>query len=32
MSNYNVKRAIHRSWPTPTLPIGNAGRIISTPP
>ena len=32
MSNYNVKRAIHRRWPTPTLPIGNAVRIISTPP
>jgi hypothetical protein len=24
MSNYNLKRAAHRDWPTPTLPIGNA--------
>jgi hypothetical protein len=36
MSNYNVKRATHRDathrdWPTPTLPIGSAVRIISPP-
>jgi hypothetical protein len=31
MSNYNVKRAAHRAWPTPTLPIGSAIRILSPP-
>jgi hypothetical protein len=31
MSNYNVKRSIHRNWPTPTLPIGNAVRVIFPP-
>ncbi len=31
MSNYNVKRAAHRNWPTPTMPIGNAVRIIGPP-
>lgn len=31
MSNYNLKRAIHRNWPTPALPIGSAVRIISPP-
>lgn len=31
MSNYNVKRAQHRNWPTPTLPIGAAIRILSPP-
>ncbi len=31
MSNYNVKRAAHRNWPTPTLPIGNAVCIIGPP-
>ena len=29
MSNYNLKRATHRDWPTPTLPIGSAIRILS---
>ncbi len=32
MSNYNVKRAQHRNWPTPTQPIGNAVRILSPSP
>ena len=31
MSNYNLKRATHRNWPTPTLPIGSAIRILSPP-
>ena len=31
MSNYNLKRAAHRDWPTPTLPIGNAIRVLSPP-
>lgn len=31
MSNYNVKRAIHRSWPSPTMPAGAAVRILSPP-
>jgi hypothetical protein len=31
MSNYNVKRAQHRNWPTLTLPIGTAARILSPP-
>ena len=31
MSNYNLKRATHRDWPTPTLPIGNAIHILSPP-
>lgn len=31
MSSYNVKRASHRSWPTPTLPITSAIRILSPP-
>lgn len=31
MSNYNVKRAQHRNWPTPTLPIGDAVRTLSPP-
>jgi Insertion element 4 transposase N-terminal/Transposase DDE domain len=31
MSNYNVKRATHRAWPTPTLPIVSAIRILSPP-
>ena len=29
MSNYNLKRAAHRDWPTPTLPIGSAIRVLS---
>ena len=31
MSNYNVKRTAHRGWPTPTLTIGSAVRIIGPP-
>ena len=31
MSNYNVKRGPHRDWPTPTLPIRAAIRILSPP-
>jgi hypothetical protein len=31
MSNYNVKRAHHRDWPAPTLPIGSAIRVLSPP-
>ena len=31
MSNYNLKRAAHRDWPTPTLPIGSAIRVLSPP-
>ena len=31
MSNYNVKRAAHRNWPTPTRPAANAVRILSPP-
>lgn len=31
MSSYNVKRAPHRTWPTPTLPIGYAIHILSPP-
>lgn len=31
MSNYNVKRAQHRPWPTPKQPIGHAVRILSPP-
>jgi len=31
MSNYNVKRAQHRNWPTPGMPIGSAIRIPSPP-
>jgi hypothetical protein len=31
MSNYNVKRAAHRTWPVPTLTIDNAVRILSPP-
>jgi Insertion element 4 transposase N-terminal/Transposase DDE domain len=31
MSNYNLKRATHRAWPSPTRPIGNAVRILSPP-
>jgi hypothetical protein len=31
MSNYNVKRAAHRNWPTPTLPISSAIRILNPP-
>jgi hypothetical protein len=30
MSNYNVKRANHRAWPAPTLPISSAIRVISS--
>ena len=31
MSNYNLKRAPHRNWPTPILPIGTSIRILSPP-
>lgn len=31
MSNYALKRATHRAWPSPTRPIGNAVRILSPP-
>jgi len=31
MSNYNVKRAQHRNWPTPGTPIGSAIRVLSPP-
>ena len=31
MSSYNLKRAAHRDWPTPTLPIGSAIRVLSPP-
>jgi hypothetical protein len=31
MSNYNLKRATHRDWPTPTLPIRSAIRVLSPP-
>jgi hypothetical protein len=31
MSNYNVKRAVHRNWPSPTRPAGSAVRILSPP-
>ena len=29
MSNCNLKRAQHGHWPTPTLPIGAAIRILN---
>ena len=31
MSNYNLKRAAHRDWPTPTLPIGSTIHALSPP-
>lgn len=31
MSNYNVKRAKHRTWPSPAMPPGAAVRILSPP-
>ncbi len=31
MSNYNVKRAQHRNWPNPGIPIGSTVRILSPP-
>jgi hypothetical protein len=31
MSNYNVKHAQHRDSPNPTIPIGNAIRVLSPP-
>lgn len=31
MSNYNLKRATHRSWPSPTMQPGAAIRILSPP-
>jgi hypothetical protein len=31
MSNYDLKRAPHRNWPTPTQPITSAIRILSPP-
>jgi hypothetical protein len=31
MSNHNVKRANHRTWPSPTLPTRAAIRILSPP-
>jgi hypothetical protein len=31
MSNYNLKRAQHRTWPNPTLPTGTAIRILTPP-
>ena len=31
MSNYHVKRAPHRNWPTPTLPIGASIHILNPP-
>jgi hypothetical protein len=31
MSNYNLKRAAHRDWPTPTLPIGSAIHVLNPP-
>ena len=31
MSSYNVKRAAHRNWPSPTRPAGSAIRILSPP-
>jgi len=31
MSNYNLKRAAHRNWPNPTLPIGNAIHTLQPP-
>ena len=31
MSGYNVKRAAHRTWPTPTLPIASAIHILNPP-
>lgn len=31
MSNYNLKRSRHRSWPSPTMPPGAAIRILSPP-
>jgi Insertion element 4 transposase N-terminal/Transposase DDE domain len=29
MSNYGVKRAEHRSWPRPTMPVGQGVRVIT---
>jgi hypothetical protein len=31
MSNYNVKRAQHRDWPTPNHPIHHTIHILSPP-
>ena len=31
MSNYHVKRAVHRGWPQPTLPAGAAIHILAPP-
>jgi len=31
MSNYNVKRTQHRNWPTPSIPIESAIRVLSPP-
>ena len=31
MSNYNVKRRQHRDWPTPSIRIGSAIRVLSPP-
>ncbi len=31
MSNYNLKRAAHRNWPNPTLPIGNTIHTLQPP-
>ena len=31
MSGYHLKRAAHRHWPSPTLPVGSAIHILSPP-
>ena len=31
MSNFGVKRAVHRTWPCPTLPPADAVRILAPP-
>ena len=30
MSNYGVKRSVHRSWPQPTIPTAQAIRVLGT--
>jgi hypothetical protein len=31
MSNYAVKRTVHRSWPQPTRPPAGAVRVLAAP-
>jgi hypothetical protein len=31
MSNFNVKRAAHRNWPQPTMPVREAIAVLAPP-